>query len=138
MSDKIKKSIQEAEVNFFREVDSQTIREILQETSPDINSYMNKRNRAIAKITFLAKAATNKQRDSELLKLARGFKEAIEKNIDKPIQFLRDIMGQKAAAAFNSSLDKLSQEEIIELIRDQNLVNLLDQLDQQHGPDIKS
>ena len=42
-------------------------------------------------------------------------------------------MSQKVSAAFNNSLDKLSQEEIVELIKDQNLVNLLDQLDGTHN-----
>lgn len=137
MSEKIKKNIRDAEISFFMEADPQYIREILQETMPDMNKYTKKKDLTMAKIKFLAKATANKQRDNELLKIANGFKDAIEKNIDRPLQFLKTLMSQKLAATFNSSLDKLSQEEIIELIKDQNLVNLLDQLDQQHGTDNK-
>ena len=127
---KNKNAIHDAEVHFFRHADPETIQNILRECNSDIAEYTRKRGEALVKIQFLAKAAANKQRDEKLLQLASCYREAIEKNIEKPIQFLRSLMGQKASAAFNNSLDKLSHEEIIELIRDQNLVNLIDQLEQ--------
>ena len=130
MSGKIKNAVQDAEVHFFRQADPETVQDVLKECTPDMTEYTRKRDEALVKIKFLAYAASNKHREGKLLQLASRYREAIEKNIDKPIQFLRSLMSQKASAAYNNSLDKLSQEEIVELIKDQNLVNLLDQLDQ--------
>jgi len=130
MSKKIKNAIQDAELQFFREADPETIRDILKESTPDLAEYTRKRDEALVKVKFLAKAASNKQRDQYLLDLASRYREAIEKNIDKPLQFLRTLMSQKVSAAYNNSLDKLTREEIIEIIKDQNLVNMLEQFDQ--------
>jgi hypothetical protein len=130
MSEKIKKAVTDAEVLFFQETDAATVQEILKECTPDMASYTQKRDAALVKIKFLAQAAANQQRDQKLLQLASRFKDAIAKNTDKPIHFLQSLISQKVATAFNSNLDKLSQEEIIELIKDQNLVNLLEQFDQ--------
>ena len=130
MSGPIKKAIQDAEVNFYKQADSEIIQEVLKEVTPDMEKYIDKRDKAMIKIQFLANALEKKQQDAKLLQLASQYREAIERNINKPIQFLRSLMSQKVSAAFNNNLEKLSQEEIIELIKDQNLVNLLDQLDQ--------
>lgn len=130
MSEKIKNIIGDAEIHFFKDADPDSIQEILKESTTDMVEYCRKRDDALVKIKFLANAALKKERDAKLLQLASQYREAIEKNINKPLQFLRSLLSQKAPAAFNSSLEKLSQEEIIELIKDQNLVNLLDQFDQ--------
>lgn len=136
MSEKIKRNIEDAELHFFREADPGTIRNSLQDCIPDLQEYARKKNKALTTIKFLVKANSNKQRDGKLLEIAAGFREAIDKNIDKPLQFLRSLMSSKISVTYNNNLEKLSQEEIIELIKDQNLVNLLEQLDKD-GTDIK-
>jgi hypothetical protein len=128
MTNEIKKNIEDAEMYFFMEADSEIIKQHLNDC--EIEGESLKRDLLLKRIKFLAKAAANKQRDNSLLVIASKCKEAIEKNIEKPIQFLRDLMASKLSTSYNSNLDKLSQEEIIDLIKDQNLANLLDQLDQ--------
>jgi len=81
------------------------------------------------KIIFLAKAMANKQHNEYLLSLAEKFCEAIEKNIEKPIAVLKQLIQANAAPAYYRNLSKLTKEDIIEIIKDKNLVNLLEQLD---------
>ena len=129
MTDPIKKNIEDAEMHFFMQADSDIIKKYLGEYEIEENNSAQKEV-LLKRIKFLAKATLNKQKDNQLLAIAIKYKAAIEKNIDKPLQFLRNLMASKVSASYNNSLDKLTQEEIIELIKDQNLVNLLDQLDQ--------
>jgi hypothetical protein len=129
MTEQLRKNLEDAEMYFFMEADSETIKQYLKDC--DIEEPNKFQKEVILKrLSFLAKAVTNKQRDNQLLLVALKCKDAIERNIDKPVQFLRELMSNKLSTAYNNSLDKLSQEEIIELIKDQNLVNLMNQLEE--------
>jgi hypothetical protein len=131
MSEKdIHKNIKDAEMQFFLEADKDAIQQSLREHITDMDSYRKKRDKAIAKIRFLAKANANKVKDDNLLQVvADKFMDAINKGIDKPIQILKHALEGKSQLALNNNLKQLSREHLIELIQDKNLVHLLEELE---------
>ena len=58
------------------------------------------------------------------------FQEALINNIDKPVSILKQIIQGNPSLALYRNLDKFSKEDIIEIIKDKNLVELLEQLEE--------
>ena len=67
--------------------------------------------------------------DSLLDTIVSKFQDAIEKNIDKPIASLKKLIEEKELSVQFRNLDKLTEEEIKEIIKGKNLVDLMDELD---------
>jgi len=122
VDDKIEKAV----YNFYQEADEDTIRDMLKDGITDLPEYEKKKKR----ILFLAKAAANKKHNEYLLSLVAKFKEAILANVEKPVAMLREFLAQKNSLTFYRNLNQLSKEDIIEIIKDKNLVELLEQLDE--------
>jgi hypothetical protein len=126
MSNEIKNKIDEALFNFYLEADKDTIKDSLKSDIQDIAEYEKKKKQII----FLAKATANKKHNEYLLALAEKFKQALQLNIEKPIAILKQLIQGNTSLALHRNLDKLSKEEIIEIIKDKNLVQLLEQLEE--------
>ena len=126
MSNEIKNKIEEALYHFYLEADKDTIKDSLKDDIQDMNEYEKKKK----KIIFLANAAAKKKHNEYLLQLAEKFEQALLLNIEKPIAILKQLMQGNTSLALHRNLDKLSKEEIIEIIKDKNLVELLEQLDE--------
>jgi hypothetical protein len=129
MSNEIKNRIEEVLYNYYKEADKENINDELREEIPDIDAYELKKKKTINRLHFIAKATSNQKRDEQLLTIAKEFQSAIEKNIEKPVTILKQIISGHSALVLNKGLDKLSKEEIIEIIKDKNLVELLEQLE---------
>jgi len=71
-----------------------------------------------------------KKHNDYLLSLAVKFQEAILLNIEKPVSMLKQMISQNTSLALYRNLDQLSKEDIIEIIKEKNLVELLEQLDE--------
>lgn len=125
MNNEIKNKIDLALFNFYLEADRETIKDLVKEDIQNLNEYTKKKR----KIIFLSKAITNKKHNEYLLELASKFQDAILQNIEKPVAILRQLIQSNAAFALYSNLDKLSREDILEIIKDKNLVDLLEELD---------
>lgn len=125
MNNEIKNNIGEALYHFYLEADKDTIKDSLKDDIQDMAEYERKKKRII----FLANAAAKKKHNEYLLQLAEKFEQALLLNIEKPIAVLKQIIHDNASLALHRNLDKLSKEEIIEIIKDKNLVELLEQLD---------
>jgi Mg/Co/Ni transporter MgtE len=125
MNKKIQENIDDALFNFYCEADKKSIDEQL---NVDINNKVEyEKNKK--KLIFLAKAHANKKRNDYLLSLVAKFQEGIQSNIEKPISMLKSLIQNNNSPALYSNLNKLSKDDIIELIKDKNLVDLLEQLD---------
>jgi hypothetical protein len=124
MSKGIDKKIDDALFNFYMEADKATIRELLAEEL-DIEAYDKKKK----KLLFMLKADANKRKNESLLKAAEQLQQAIQKGVEKPIAILKQIIQKNPSLALYSKLDKLSKEDIIEIIKDSNLIDVLNQLD---------
>lgn len=126
MSDEINNKVEEALFNFYLEADKETINDSLRFDIPDLDEYEKKKR----KIIFLAKATVNKKHNENLLALAEKFEQALLMNIERPIALLKQLIQGNSSFALHHNLDKLSREEIIEIIKDKNLIDLLEQLDE--------
>jgi beta-N-acetylglucosaminidase len=82
------------------------------------------------RIKFMSKAIVIKEKTDNLLEtIVSKFQEAIEKNIDKPIASLKKLIEDKELSVQFRNLDKLTEEEIKEILKGKNLVDLMDELD---------
>jgi len=126
MSREIKNKIDDALFNFYLEADKDTIKDSLQENIKDLVEYDKKKK----KFLFLAKATANKKHNESLLELVNKFQEAIIMNIEKPIAILKQLAQGNPSFALYKNLDKISKENIIEIIKDKNFVELIEQLEE--------
>lgn len=125
MSNNISNKINDALFNFYLEADNDTISEILKEEILNPDEYSKKKKQ----ILFYIKATANKKRNDYLLTLAEKFMQGIEQNIEKPVAILKQIVQGNSSLALYRNLDKLSREDIIEIIKDKNFVELIEQLE---------
>jgi len=126
MSNEIENKINDALFNFYLEADKDTIKESLKSDIQNLDGYNKKKKQII----FLAKAKTKQKHNEYLLELTNKFQEALLQNIEKPVAILKQIIQGNASFALYRNLDKLSKEDIIEIIKDKNLVELLEQLEE--------
>ena len=126
MNNVIKNKIEDALFSFYLEADKDTINDSLKNDIQNPDEYNKKKKQII----FLAKATANKKHNEYLFELANKFQEAVLFNIEKPIAVLKQLILSNPSFALYKNLDKLSKEDIIEIIKDKNLVELFEQLDQ--------
>lgn len=126
MSNEIENKINEALYNFYLEADKDLIYDSLKDDVQNLDEYNKKKKQII----FLAKARSKQKHNENLLELANRLQEAVMQNIDKPISILKQIIQGNESLALYRNLDKLSKDDIIEIIKDKNLVKLLEQLEE--------
>ena len=127
MSNDIKNKINDALFNFYLEADKETIKDSLASDIQNLDEYNKKKKQII----FLAKAKAKQKHNEHLLELANKFQDAILNNIEKPVAILKQFIQKNTASpALYRNFDKLSKEDIIEIIKDKNLVELLEQLEE--------
>ena len=124
------KKIDQAIISQIIDGDSSTYDEILKEQGFNINELEDYALKNFRKHSFLLKGYINKQRDTALLEKASALiQNAIENNIDKPISYLKNLIANNKFQVQYRNLDNLGIEEIKEIIKDQNLLELLEQLE---------
>jgi len=126
MSKEIKNKIDDALFNFYLEANKDTIKDSLQENIQNLVEYEKMKK----KIIFLAKATANRRHNESLLQLASKFQKALLLNIEKPIAILKQLVQANPSFALYRNLDKISKEDIIEIIKDKNFVELIEQLEE--------
>lgn len=125
MSNEIKNKINDALYNFYLEADKDIIKDSLKSDIQNLDEYNKKKKQII----FLAQAKAKQKHNEYLLALANKFQEAVLHNIEKPVAILKQLIQGNPSLALYRNLDKLSKEDIIEIIKDKNLVELLEQLE---------
>ena len=76
------------------------------------------------------KGIINKQKDTNLLERASLLlQKAIEENIDKPVNYLKNLIQNNQFQVQYRNLENLNIDEIKEIIKDQNLLELLENLE---------
>lgn len=125
MSSNISNKVDDALFNFYLEADKDTVSEILKEEIANPDEYSKKKKQLL----FYLKATANKKRNDYLLSLAEKFMQGIEQNIERPVAILKQIIQGNSSLALYRNLDKLSKEDIIEIIKDKNFIELIEQLD---------
>lgn len=125
MSNEINNKINDALYDFYLEADKDIIKDSLKSDIQNLDGYNKKKKQII----FLAQAKAKQKHNDYLLALANKFQEAVLQNIEKPVAILKQLIQGNASLALYRNLDKLSKEDIIEIIKDKNLVELLEQLE---------
>lgn len=126
MNNDIKNKINEALFDFYLEADKSVINDSLKNDIPNLDEYNKKKKQII----FLSNAKVKQQHNDYLKQLVNKFKEALNENIEKPVAVLKQLIHGNPSFALYRNLDKLSNEDIIEIIKDKNLVELLEQLEE--------
>jgi len=126
MKNDIKNKINAALFNFYLEADESVINDSLKNDIPNLDEYNKKKKQII----FLAKAKAKQQQNAYLKEVVDKFKEAINENIEKPVAVLKQLIQGNPSFALYHNLDKLSNDDIIEIIKDKNLIELLEQLEE--------
>lgn len=130
MKNKFIKKIDDAIISQILEGDLSTYDEILKADGHNITELESYAQKNFRKHSFLLKGIINKQKDLVLLEKASVLlQNAIEKNIDKPISYLKGLIANNQFQVQYRNLENLGVEEIKEIIKDQNLLELLEQLE---------
>lgn len=83
------------------------------------------------KHSFLVKGLINKQKDEvRLEKAATYFKTALDESMNKPVNFLMDLIRNNKFSIQYRNFEKLDMEEIKQMIKDQNLLEYLEDLEE--------
>lgn len=134
--------------NLLNQIDNALIDEIRNGNNALADEYLNSKgydldeiNKLSEKIykqqSFLIKGIINKRKDKALLqKAAFLFEDALKNKIQKPVAYLNNLIKQNNFAVQYRNLDQLNKEEIIEIIKDQNLLEILENLEKQNKQDI--
>lgn len=110
--------------------DCAVIDSFLESSGYDLVEVNSISDRSFKQITFLLKGQMNSQKDEILLeKVAKYFQDALTKNIDKPISYLRNLVESNQLAFGHRNLDKLTSDDIKEIIKDHNLLDILEKLE---------
>ena len=128
---KIKNIIDEGSKNFALDADGKTVKEALGELLPNMDAYEQKKARFKKELDFLIKAQDNQKKTDVLMEVAKRFEEALLKGTEKPVAIFKQLIATNQAFAFNKGLENLTREEIIEIIKDKNLIELLNKLDEE-------
>jgi hypothetical protein len=129
MSD-LKHRIDKGITEFYLDVDIDIIKESLSEDGFDIANLDNQISKFSKKLKFNYQALATKNKIDNLLEIiVAKFQTAIEKNIEKPISTLKGMIEEKELSVQFRNLEKLNEDEIKEIIKGKNLVDLLDELD---------
>lgn len=127
---KLKNNIDKGITEFYLNLDVNIIKESLKDDGVDVLKEDEKISKFSKRIKFVNKAIIVKEKKDNLLDtIVFKFQEAIEKNIDKPIASLKKLIENKELSVQFRNLDKLTEEEIKEIIKGKNLVDLMDKLD---------
>ncbi len=127
---KIENIIDEGITHFVLEADGKTMKDALSELLPDIGAYEQKKAKFKKELDFLMKAQDNQKKNDILMEVAKRFEDALLKGTEKPVAMLKQLIGTNQAFALNKGLENLTKEEIIQIIKDKNLIELLNKLDE--------
>lgn len=125
MSKNMKNNVEDAMLCFYKEADKKLIDDLLNEHIDDPDGYSKKKKQ----IMFLAMAKVKNKRNEEIQVIVRKFQEALASNIEKPVAMLKKIIQGNPSFALYRSLEKLSNDDLVEIIKDQNLIQLIEELE---------
>jgi len=127
--------------NFIKKIDKAIISQNIERDFTSIDSELESLGYNIEEInafsdklykrqSFLLKGLINKQKDANLLeKASLMIQKALEDKIDKPINYLKNLIQNNQFQVQYRNLENLTVDEIKEIIKDQNLLELLEKLE---------
>lgn len=124
------KKIDKVIINQTLENDFTALDAELESLGYNIDEINNFSKKMYKRQSFLLKGMINKQKDINLLeKASLMLQQAIEENIDKPVSYLKNLIQNNQFQVQYRNLESLTIDEIKEIIKDQNLLELLEKLE---------
>lgn len=128
--DKFKKIIERGFIENYLSGDIEDIRENLTDFGVNLGENSKKQDKLIKQLKFKLNASINQERDKELLQMAvTTFKKALVQGLDRPVAYLNQLIKENQLTVQHKNLKKLSKDEIQEIIKDQNLIEIIEQLE---------
>lgn len=128
--DKLKKTIKDSITNFEQSYPIETVRESLAEADVDYKARSASQDKFIKQLKFKLKIKANREKQEELLLIAtQNFQDALQQGLDKPVAFLNSLIRQNKIKFQHSKLKELNEEEIKEIIKDQNLIEIIEMIE---------
>ena len=129
---KLKQTIKDSIVNFEQSYPIETVRDSLAEAGVDFSVRNISQDRFLKQLKFKLKGKVNKERQEQLLlTAAQHFKEALLNGLDKPVAFLNKLINEDKVAFQFNKLKELNEEEIKEIIKDQNLIEIIEMIEKE-------
>lgn len=126
----LKNKIDKGITEFYLNSDIEFIKKSLEEEGVDVAKESTEISNFLKRLKFTQTAMVTQENNQALLdRIVEKFQDAINKNIEKPIATLINLVGTKQMSVQFRNLDKLTPGEIKEIIKGKNLVDLMDELD---------
>jgi hypothetical protein len=130
LNNKIDKGITE----FYLNSDIELIKKSLEEDGVDVAKESTEISNFLKRLKFTQTAVATQENDQALIeRIVEKFQDAINKNIEKPIATLISLVETNQMSVQFRNLDKLTPDEIKEIIKGKNLVDLMDELDNEES-----
>ncbi|WP_299317287.1 hypothetical protein [uncultured Maribacter sp.] len=106
------------------------IRKSLSDYGVNLDENLERQNKLIKQLKFKLRSSINEEKfDALLIRATESFQEAIVKGLEKPVAYLNKLIKENRIAVQYNNLEKLSTEEIKEIIKDQNLIEIIELLE---------
>ena len=120
-------------LNEIKEGDAELADAVLTEMGFDPNQVKEYAEKIKKRQNFRIRVMINKRKDTQLQERAsRKIHEMLTKNTDRPVAFLKGLFEQNEIVCMNNKLEKLDVEEIKEMIKDMNYLELLERLEKEN------
>ncbi|SHG25066.1 hypothetical protein SAMN05444483_10752 [Salegentibacter echinorum] len=128
--DKLKKTVKKSLDNFDKAIPDDLVKKQLELEGVDLDEQSSSQDKFIKQLTFKLKSkSTTVKYDRMLEKASNYFKDALTKGLDKPISYMNELMRTNNLQTQFNRLDKLSEDQIKDIIKDQNLIEILEMLE---------
>lgn len=128
--DKLKKIIDKGITENYLNGNINDVRKSLSDYGVDLDKNRERQDKLIKQLKFKLRSAINKEKNENLLlKATESFQDAINKGLEKPIAYLNNLIRENQLVVQYNKLDKLSSDEIKEIIKDQNLIEIIELLE---------
>ncbi|MBU2526386.1 MULTISPECIES: hypothetical protein [Flavobacteriaceae] len=130
----LKNKIDKGITEFYLNSDIELIKKSLEEEGVDVAKESAEISNFLKRLKFTQTAIVTQENHQALLdRIVEKFQDAINRNIEKPIATLINLVETKQMSVQFRNLDKLTPEEIKEIIKGKNLVDLMDELDNEES-----
>lgn len=128
--DKLKKILDRGFTENYLYGDINDIRKSLFDYGVDLDVNSEHQNKLIKQLKFKLRSAINEEKyDALLIRATESFQDAISKGLEKPVAYLNTLIKENRIAVQYNNLEKLSSDEIKEIIKDQNLIEIIELLE---------
>ena len=130
----LKNKIDKGITEFYLNSDIELIKKSLEEEGVDVAKESAEISNFLKRLKFTQTAIVTQESHQALLdRIVEKFQDAINRNIEKPIATLINLVETKQMSVQFRNLDKLTPEEIKEIIKGKNLVDLMDEFDNEES-----